>query len=1458
MFSKNSSWWTPGVVRGCAVAIGPFPRKAASWGSGDCRSRPLRITGVLVGLLAATIASNGHSQPPNPTAESDLHSATSSDAVANRELLPVLARIQKEELSDLYRVRAAKKETSDAGVELGTWYRIGPLRDQPPHLNWMENVASSFAHRYEVEKDLDEDGGVPRLAKTYRAANFPTTPDARRKWTAHADWIDGYLCDLPRGPAPSAGETQYICRTITAIRPITVELDFVVRSPESDRRIGAPNMEYWRRQARYWCKFNGKTVLTYDGREHRLPPAVKLELKPGENHFVAKITNNRHSYGFSFAIVGLHPAPERPGAHEYPWRPFQSYRAGDLPYFEVGDKPAWYVSDKIWLDSLWASAKAYRALSQRDIGPDIVLADFEGPDYGDWKVTGKAFGAAPATGPGPGQGNPHGFQGKGLANTFFKGNLTGTLTSPEFKIERSAIRFLIGGGRKPGTCCINLLVGGKVVRTATGKNDERVLWRHWDVTEFRGRKGVIEIVDNDPHGWGHINVDQITLGSRKGSAAPADSSVWAALRRQFTDPKSRIEIELTQGADVAFWDAYLPNGSRQEDEDVLTDYYVARLAAAASVPAGEVPRILNTSRAAADFARRVREAYFTVCRYREGLIRLKSFRHVHAPMPGIEAAAHDSRDQIVTQMEAQLEEYPESAAGRRHRKRVEALGAEIERLIEAMVVTGEPHVERVLALDGRIEKMWADEIRSLGPILFLERPMYYYDALQFTQDGAAPAYVRVFDPVSGAVRTVYHSPELRAHDLTLSWDAQTVFIGGDGNVAEVGVDGKGYRVITPGQSPAEMPDGRIVFFDDAPGISPCKATGVRRLLFTIHRDGTGRKVASANLTIDQTPQIADDGRVVFCRWDYGVNKNVFNRHAIWVQNPDGTGMDLFFGNTIIDPFGFYRPRQVPGRPEMVCIFGTHHNHNAGLVGLIWQGAGREGGDGAGFQRITHDMASAGDLCPHWAYQDPCPLNEQLFLVSYGGVQSRNVAIYLLDRFGNKKCLYEPAGRFGAYCPQPLAARPRPPIIPCRAATPDWRPADVHEQLLTDPDWSQKATLMLQDVYQGIEPEVERGRVKHLAVMEQVVHTTPRGGAIGLGTPFYVNRLIGLVPVQADGSARFEVPALRSLYFHVLDKDGKMLMTMGSDMHAMPGEHRGCVGCHEHRKNIAAPPGMADKLMAAQSPPVRPEMPDWGTNGILEYEAVVQPVLDKYCVKCHSGSKPKANLDLSGSRTTVFNMSYMQLVDRGLVNFVPGAGHTHAQPTNDYDEQAPLSRGALLSRITASLEDPKHSETNIPWVDRYRVYCWIDANVPFYSHYTQMSPTILKDNARKELSDVYKRRCNSCHDQRPRADAITWLSPHSIWVHRGPSPGQWGITESGMRVRHLNLTHPQHSLALQAPLAKSAGGLQLCVGKDGKPIFENKNDADYKLIQKALTEGIVLRDQPGVKELLRQRKAQVQQ
>ena len=145
--------------------------------------------------------------------------------------------------------------------------------------------------------------------------------------------------------------------------------------------------------------------------------------------------------------------------------------------------------------------------------PPIVLADFEGDSYGDWTVEGEAFGPGPARGTLPNQQPVSGFMGKGLVNTYLGGSdrLRGRLISPPFRIERRYLSFLLGGGNHPGKTCINLIVDGKVVHTATGKNSERLEWHNWNVADFEGKEARIEIVDDESGGWGHINVDQIEL-----------------------------------------------------------------------------------------------------------------------------------------------------------------------------------------------------------------------------------------------------------------------------------------------------------------------------------------------------------------------------------------------------------------------------------------------------------------------------------------------------------------------------------------------------------------------------------------------------------------------------------------------------------------------------------------------------------------------------------------------------------------------------------------------------------------------------------------------------------------------------------------------------------------------------------------------------------------------------------
>ncbi len=207
---------------------------------------------------------------------------------------------------------------------------------------------------------------------------------------------------------------------------------------------------------------------------------------------------------------------------------------------------------------------------------DVIVADFEADNYGSWQVTGTAFGTGPAQGTLPGQKTVSGFEGSGLVNSYNGGDTsTGKLTSPEFKINRPCLNFLIGGGGFAGQTCMNLLVDGVVVRTATGRNtgsggSERLDWMSWDVKDLIGEDAIIEIVDQHTGGWGHISVDSISQSltarqtyfdkqktvsvSKKYLNIPVKNGIAKRLCRVFVDQKIVREFTVgLAGSEPDFW-----------------------------------------------------------------------------------------------------------------------------------------------------------------------------------------------------------------------------------------------------------------------------------------------------------------------------------------------------------------------------------------------------------------------------------------------------------------------------------------------------------------------------------------------------------------------------------------------------------------------------------------------------------------------------------------------------------------------------------------------------------------------------------------------------------------------------------------------------------------------------------------------------------------------------------------
>ena len=175
-----------------------------------------------------------------------------------------------------------------------------------------------------------------------------------------------------------------------------------------------------------------------------------------------------------------------------------------------------------------------------------VFEDFERDNYDGWKVEGEAFGNKPSRGTEAGQQPVSGFAGRRLVNTFVAGDgPQGKATSKPFQIERRYIGFLIGGGNHPGQTCLNLRVDNRVVRTAVGKNQETLEPVAWDVSELKGQQAVLEILDLQSGGWGHINIDQIIF---------ADVPPEALLRQGTTSDVAAKAVQVPfTGAETATW-----------------------------------------------------------------------------------------------------------------------------------------------------------------------------------------------------------------------------------------------------------------------------------------------------------------------------------------------------------------------------------------------------------------------------------------------------------------------------------------------------------------------------------------------------------------------------------------------------------------------------------------------------------------------------------------------------------------------------------------------------------------------------------------------------------------------------------------------------------------------------------------------------------------------------------------
>ena len=152
-----------------------------------------------------------------------------------------------------------------------------------------------------------------------------------------------------------------------------------------------------------------------------------------------------------------------------------------------------------------------------------VIQAFEGDGFDTWQTTGLAFGLAPVPGKLRGvNGEFRNYGGQAHVSSGHGGDAaTGTLTSPRIRLDLPYLAFHVAGGNHPGKTAVQLLVGDKVVREATGANGLTFRTVSWDVSEFKGKDGVIRIVDTHEGSWGIIAADHFVLSTEKEPKMPS-------------------------------------------------------------------------------------------------------------------------------------------------------------------------------------------------------------------------------------------------------------------------------------------------------------------------------------------------------------------------------------------------------------------------------------------------------------------------------------------------------------------------------------------------------------------------------------------------------------------------------------------------------------------------------------------------------------------------------------------------------------------------------------------------------------------------------------------------------------------------------------------------------------------------------------------------------------------------
>ena len=547
------------------------------------------------------------------------------------------------------------------------------------------------------------------------------------------------------------------------------------------------------------------------------------------------------------------------------------------------------------------------------------------------------------------------------------------------------------------------------------------------------------------------------------------------------------------------------------------------------------------------------------------------------------------------------------------------------------------------------------------------------------------------------------------------------------HIFQVNVDGSHLRQLTDGTfndfDPCWLPNGRIAFISERRGgYLRCGRVCPNYTLYDMAADGSDIQCLSFHETNEWHPSVTNDGMILWTRWDY-VDRHGCTAHMPWLTTIDGRNPRPVHGNYAVRST---RPdmeadcRAIPDSNKIVATASPHHGQSFGSLVLI--DPNQQDDDGMGpVRRLTPEVGFPETQGGAQAYGTPWPLSEKYHLCVYDPTMRAGVGgqgkgyvpgdygIYLVDAYGNRELIYRDS-EISCLSPIPLRSRPMPQVGLELARGVGSDPATRHE--VSEQFAETEGTMAVVNVYDSLKAWPAGTQITHLRVYQVLPMPVPSGGlrphdtgrrvASARDSVVPCRWVLGTVPVESDGSAHFTVPANRELFFQALDSEGLAVQSMRSATHVRQGERLSCVGCHEPKTRVAQ---TADAVPLALNRPPSRLKPDVDGSAPFSYPRLVQPVLDRHCVKCHQENRDKQAPDL-GREPIKGNWyaSYNSLVEKyGFYDY------------GDHYRTTPGRFGAKASKLYELLR-AGHHDVKLSREEIHRITLWLDSTSMFYGVY----------------------------------------------------------------------------------------------------------------------------------------------